>query len=408
MLTSHEQLTQAETGVTHVYTAFGITPTPTFSSNTAFQPVAAFTGTAPENETYFFHPDHLGSSNYITNFVGDVSQHMEYFAFGETFIEEHKNSNNSPYKFNGKELDEESGLYYYGARYYSSRENLWISVDPPIYDGTFLAGQHNGGIFNSFNHNSYMYCYQNPINLFDPNGKQSYFMNSRGFWIEGDSKFGEYIGNVKPETDRYMELTKIKGALYHKNTNAWLVGLWNDTFDTDFVSKKAYSLEEETLNDGIRMGAEFAIGGMLFKAVGGIAGQLLKRAGGSLWGVGIARGFVYERMLGLKGLMKTSNFPVIDAFFGGTATSVKTMLLGTETYLGKNAVFNTLKGYINKLKNFKGASHGGEEVLEGQIKKRVLEVGIPKGATKAQLEQITKAVQYGKDAGIQVNVRVVR
>ena len=57
--TSGNQLTTAEIGVTKVYTQFGITPTPTFSSNTAFLPVPAFTGTATETEHYFFHPDHL-------------------------------------------------------------------------------------------------------------------------------------------------------------------------------------------------------------------------------------------------------------------------------------------------------------------------------------------------------------
>ncbi|WP_284653272.1 SpvB/TcaC N-terminal domain-containing protein [Flavobacterium terrisoli] len=170
--TSHDQLTLAETGVTHVYTAFEITPTPIFASNTAFITVPSFEGTDEENEQFFFHPDHLGSSNYITNFVGEVSQHMEYFAFGESFVEEHMNSHNSPYKFNGKELDEESGLYYYGARYYDPKISIWASVDPLVYDDTFWTGNHNGGFFNPFNHGSYMYCYQNPVRLIDPNGKQ--------------------------------------------------------------------------------------------------------------------------------------------------------------------------------------------------------------------------------------------
>ncbi|CAM3829548.1 RHS repeat-associated core domain-containing protein [Flavobacterium branchiophilum] len=105
--------------------------------------------------------------------MGEVSQHSEYFAFGESFVEEHKNSHNSPYKFNGKELDEESGLYYYGARYYDARISFWASVDPLMYDGTFWAGKHNGGLYNMFNHGSYIYCYQNPVNLIDPNGKQT-------------------------------------------------------------------------------------------------------------------------------------------------------------------------------------------------------------------------------------------
>ena len=83
---------------------------------------------------------------------------MEYFAFGETFIEEHKNSNNSPYKFNGKELDEESGLYYYGARYYDPRISIWASIDP-------LAEKYPDT-------SPYAYCANNPINFIDPDGRE--------------------------------------------------------------------------------------------------------------------------------------------------------------------------------------------------------------------------------------------
>ncbi len=184
--TSHDQLPKAEAAVTKVYTTFGMTPTPTFASNTAFLPVEKLEAKEKETEAYFFHPDHLGSSNYITNFVGEVSQHMEYFAFGETFIEEHKNSHNSPYKFNGKELDEESGLYYYGARYLDMRYSIWNSTDPlsgynPIFeDEHYIDFEHNDGVENSFNLATYSYCYQNPILYTDPNGKQ----NVSG-WIHG-------------------------------------------------------------------------------------------------------------------------------------------------------------------------------------------------------------------------------
>ena len=55
---------------------------------------------------------------------------MEYFAFGETFLEEHSNTDSTPYLFNGKELYEETGLYYYGARYYDVKTSVWQSVDP--------------------------------------------------------------------------------------------------------------------------------------------------------------------------------------------------------------------------------------------------------------------------------------
>jgi hypothetical protein len=40
----------------------------------------------------------------------------------------------------------------------------------------YIDGQHNGGVYNSFNHNTYRYCYQSPVLLVDPNGKQSNFL----------------------------------------------------------------------------------------------------------------------------------------------------------------------------------------------------------------------------------------
>ena len=83
-----------------------------------------------EKMQFYYHPDHLGSSSYITNLDGEVAQHIEYVPFGEVFIEERNNTWNTPYLFNAKEFDEETGLYYYGARYYELRLGLWMSADP--------------------------------------------------------------------------------------------------------------------------------------------------------------------------------------------------------------------------------------------------------------------------------------
>ncbi len=86
---------------------------------------------------------------------------------------------NNPYKFNAKELDKETGLYYYGARYYNPRASIWYGVDPlavynPAMETQFYGdGQHNGGVYFWGNLNPYIYTYQNPINLIDPNGKQT-------------------------------------------------------------------------------------------------------------------------------------------------------------------------------------------------------------------------------------------
>src|SRR5690554_2599994 len=59
------------------------------------------------------------------------------------------------YKFNGKELDDATGMYYYGARYYDPRISIFVSVDP-------LAEQ---------TMEPYIYVSNNPINMIDPDGR---------------------------------------------------------------------------------------------------------------------------------------------------------------------------------------------------------------------------------------------
>ncbi|MCK0203068.1 hypothetical protein MWN41_08585, partial [Ornithobacterium rhinotracheale] len=360
-----------------------------------------------EHNLYYYHPDHLGSSSYITDANGRINQHTEYIAFGEILFDEHRTDRTMPYLFNGKELDSETGLYYYGARYYDARVSLWLNVDP--------LANHPRQVDKS----PYAYAWNNPIRYTDPDGRcpecppgEYYMINSRGFFINQAGYGGEYLGTVNPNPGSYMELEQINGGLYHKNTNAWAKGLWNDVFGTNLVPKKAYSVEEETLNDGFRMGAEFAVTGLAFKGLSGLAGQLYKQAGKSIWNLPVlgqgGRGFVYEKMLNLKGAMKSSNFPVIDAFYKGVATSVKTMNLGAKSYGKGNAVFNQLSKYIDDLAGFSGKTWGGQTVKGSDITSRVLEVGIPKGATRSQIQQINRAVNYAAEKGIKLNVRTVR
>src|SRR5699024_7176059 len=140
------------------------------------------------------HPDHLGSSSYISTINGRISQHIEYFPFGETLVEEHKNSNNSPYKFNGKMLDAETGNYYYGARYYNPKWSIWLSVDP-------LAERYPGW-------SSYNYTLYNPVRFVDPDGRSvampdDWFVNDKTgelLFVKGaetvPSKYGNGWNNI--------------------------------------------------------------------------------------------------------------------------------------------------------------------------------------------------------------------
>jgi RHS repeat-associated protein len=114
----------------------------------------AGTNDNPELYQYYYHSDHLGSTSLIANLDGEIVQHVEYVPFGEVFIEERNNTWNTPYLFNAKELDEETGLYYYGARYYDSRVSVWLGVDP--------TWKKYSGI------STYAYCANNPIKFIDP------------------------------------------------------------------------------------------------------------------------------------------------------------------------------------------------------------------------------------------------
>jgi len=147
--------------------------------------------------TYYYASDHLGSSSVLTNNAGSYHERIEYLPYGETWVEDKATSDgySTPYKFTGKELDAETGLYYFGARYYDARVSRWISADPALADGKYfpkpndydtehdfcwylqqdgskkLAGL--GGVFNAVNMDVYHYAGDNPVKLVDPDGNQS-------------------------------------------------------------------------------------------------------------------------------------------------------------------------------------------------------------------------------------------
>jgi len=112
--------------------------------------------TEPEQNSYWFTSDHLGSSAFITDGSGVAIQHLEYMAFGEVFVDQRSTGFGTPYKFNAKELDCESGYYYYSARYYDPRMARFLSVDPLASD------------FPSWT--PYHYVHNNPLRYTDPTG----------------------------------------------------------------------------------------------------------------------------------------------------------------------------------------------------------------------------------------------
>jgi len=95
--------------------------------------------------------NHLGSACLETDEEGRIISYEEYYPFGDTSYQASDGAleaSRKRYRFHGKERDEETGLYYYGVRYYIPWLGRWISCDP-------------GGLIDGAN--VYAYVRNNPV-----------------------------------------------------------------------------------------------------------------------------------------------------------------------------------------------------------------------------------------------------
>jgi len=126
---------------------------------------------------YYYHSDHLGSAQFVTDWRGKQYEHIEYTPYGELWIEEvAAGLDKLPFRFTGKEMDEETGLYYDGARYLDPKYSRWLSTDPAL--GEYVSGTEKGegGIYNGINFNLYHYANNNPVKYTDPNGEWAHIV----------------------------------------------------------------------------------------------------------------------------------------------------------------------------------------------------------------------------------------
>ena len=124
----------------------------------------------------FYHSDHLGSSNVTTDSAGKQTGLTEFTPYGS--VSKQTGSYDPKYKFTGKELDN-TGLYFYGARYMDPQLGRFITADSIVqapYDPQSL--------------NRYSYCRNNPINYVDPSGHKWSWGN---FW---KSLLGAFVGAI--------------------------------------------------------------------------------------------------------------------------------------------------------------------------------------------------------------------
>jgi RHS repeat-associated protein len=116
-----------------------------------------FASSAQAQKTFYYHSGRLGSPVAITNEGGDIVWKANYEPFGEIINEQ----GNGDFKYNAKELDEDTGLYYYGARYYESETGRFINAD-----------KMSGSLGNPQSLNLYAYTLNNPLKYVDLVGLQ--------------------------------------------------------------------------------------------------------------------------------------------------------------------------------------------------------------------------------------------
>ena len=148
-------------------------------------------------ETFFYQSDQLGSTSYITDDKANITQYDAYLPYGELLVDEHSSSEDLPYKFNGKQFDEETGLYYYGARYMNPVASIWYGVDRftekyPIYS-------------------AYNICRSNPLLFFDESGDSTILYATT---LPGaDKRFLKGGGSLATHT--FLVVKDKKGKMIH-------------------------------------------------------------------------------------------------------------------------------------------------------------------------------------------------
>ena len=191
--------------------------------------------TTDTEDIFFYHSDHLGSTSYITDAKANITQFDAYLPYGELLVDEHSSSEEMPYKFNGKQFDEETGLYYYGARYLNPVASIWYGVDP-LAEKLPLTSV-------------YSYCMANPIKLVENDGRfprKWQAQLSRWFYnIFHKTKASEIYENKEAQNPKFR---------YTYNT-------FSSPNDKEFVITSNYKFDTEWTKDAQNVGDGMAIGG---------------------------------------------------------------------------------------------------------------------------------------------------
>jgi RHS repeat-associated protein len=163
----------------------------------------------PAPGTFYYHRNHINSSSVVTDGSGAERTRIVYLPFGEIWQPASAGLDTVTSKYTGKELDEETGLYYYGARYYDPAIGRFASPDPIV-----------PSVSDAQSFNRYSYVRNNPIVYTDPTGHFWEFIG-KIFNAIGDAF--RAIGDAIASAARWLgaQFAKVGRFIASAASNAW-------------------------------------------------------------------------------------------------------------------------------------------------------------------------------------------
>ena len=194
---------------------------------TSLQPISS-------GSVYYYHPNHLGSTCYVTDQNQTIVQGFLYAPFGEITNEYNSGWQSGvlpKYSFNAKEMDEETGMYYYEARYY--KPPVFTSRDAMMDQKPWLSPYH--------------YCSNNPVGRVDPSGMDDYEISI----VNNNAQINVVRTNDKTNSYNYINSdgTSTDLGTYEKTNN--LIKLPEKT---DFFEQVKYSQGKNYIDGDVAAG----------------------------------------------------------------------------------------------------------------------------------------------------------
>jgi RHS repeat-associated protein len=177
-------------------------------------------GDDPDTGTRYLTADHLGSTRAVTDGSGNLVDRLDYFPFGQTIpggqsygnrnlLAGYGSASGVTLEFTGKERDAESGLDYFGARYFSGAQGRWTSPDRPFADQD---------ITNPQSWNLYTYVRNNPLANIDRSGSQTQGVGLAAWLAEHEPQIIATANAIKTAKGFADIATAIKEAVWGSTT----------------------------------------------------------------------------------------------------------------------------------------------------------------------------------------------